>query len=765
MTLPKHDNPITDNAAHAPYNFIPLPDIVVKAVEKADELPDHDDYVDGRYTGYFEVTLSTQTPLYIRGGLSTKPQNKKTPSEFEQAEIEKSGNAPKNFRKAMKNRPEFFATNNLDQPVIPGSSLRGMLRNLIEIITYSKVKWVTDKKLFFRTMDDSVVGESYRKRMMENVEGGFLIRNGESYTIHVSKVVRVHHSKLGGADQLFDGYPPNQKPKWRGISHQHVPVWVTLTSSGNFVDKISLTEETGSDWHEGRLVITGNMPGRRDGSGGKKKEFVFLLPQKGSEEIEIPETMLERFHDDDQMTQWQQNAFPKDEPRKNGRLRNGLLLTRPATNEEPVFFLRENKKIAFFGRARMFRLPYQQRPLDLMPLDLRSPDEIDYAEAMFGFVRTQDELNQMTSKPKQGSKGRAYAGRIFITDGYYQPNQGKPWMQDAPDGIIEPHILASPKPTSFQHYLTQDTPNNRKTLYHYDSNVDTGEQVTTLRGFKLYWTQGKKTARDLQATPKDERDKKRAFEKGSDGNLRPKWSSTQHTRMKPVDSGKKFAFQVHFENLTDVELGALQWALSVPDCHRLGMGKPLGMGVIQLEKPILYLNGRLDRYKILLSNDNAWNVGKPEGKQDFILDFESAIEGELQKQLSVQVNSFQQIDRIKMLLTMLTWQEHDSQYDDKQYMSNLNAFRKRPVLPDPLNLGGVKASGRSRKSKRTGQYTQQQSRGRPSTPPRQSTPPPPKQRPRRPKEDDIPEVRENVSDFAKLFMKKVEQQEDNEKDE
>lgn len=754
MSLPKHNSPTTNNVAHAPYNFIPLPDVVVKAVENADELPDHNCYVDGRHTGHFEVTLTTKTPFYIRGGLSTKKKDENSLSEFEQAEAEKSGNAPKDFRKAMKNRPEFFTIRDPNKPVIPGSSLRGMLRNLIEIITYSKSKWVTDERLFFRTMDDSVVGESYRKRMMGNVEGGFLLRDDDTYVIQVGKVVRIHHSKIGDARNLFAGSPPNQTPKWNGHYHQHKPVWVTLTSSGNFVDEIKETKQTGLDWYEGRLVITGNMPGRRDGSGGKKKEFVFLLPQKGAEQITIPEAMLDRFHDDDQITQWQQNAFPKNQPHANGRLRNGLLLKHPAENEEPVFFLRENKKLTFFGRAQMFRLPYQQRPLDLVPSELRDPNDIDFVEAMFGFVRTQEELKEMKTKPKQGDKARAYAGRVFIADGYYQTNQGKPWMEDVPNGIIEPHILASPKPTSFQHYLTQGTPNNRKKLYHYDSNIDEGEQVTTLRGFKLYWAQGKKSAYDLQAKPKDNRDEKRAFEKGPDGKLRPKGNSTQHTRMKPVDSGKKFTFQVHFENLSDVELGALQWALTVPKCHRLGMGKPLGMGVVQLENVELHLESRSDRYRTLLSGTDAWNMGNPDKKQDFTTEFEKEFVSKLQKQILFQGSDFRQIERIKMLLTMLTWQEQDRQREDKQYMDDLNAFRKRPVLPNPLNLGGTRSpSGGTRKNRRSSRSDEQQVQQRASTPKQSSQPP--KQQQKRTREPHLPEVREEVSDLAKKFMQKL----------
>lgn len=339
----------------------------------------------------------------------------------------------------------------------------------------------------------------------------------------------------------------------------------------------------------------------------------------------------------------------------------------------------------------MFRLPYKERPVDLVPPELRRPEEIDFAEAMFGFVRTRKELEDMRQRnlpvPQQGSKGLAYAGRVFVTDGQYD-DQGSPWLSDAPGGIIEPHILASPKPTSFQHYLTQGTPNNRKTLYHYDSNADADELVTTLRGFKLYWSQGKKTAEDLQAKPKDSRDEQRAFESGPDGKPRVKGNSTQHTRMKPVADGKTFTLKVHFENLTDIELGALHWALEVPNCHRLGMGKPLGMGIVKLENIEMHLTQRDSRYRHLF-DDEAWNTGENDEAPD---EFVARFEAYMQTKVATGSEKFREIERIRMLLAMLTWREQEQRRNQKQYMSDLQDFRYRPVLPDPLNLGGVTQS-------------------------------------------------------------------------
>src|SRR5262249_31084446 len=134
------------------------------------------------------------------------------------------------------------------------------------------------------------------------------------------------------------------------------------------------------DLLEGRLVITGSAP-------GKKKEFVFLLPPAGTETVPVPPELLDRFHDDDQLTQWQQKAFPRDQPTRDCRRRPGLLRHSPGEPGDPVFFLREGGSLAFLGRAQMFRLPYQHMPRELVPEALRRPDDVDYADALFGYTR------------------------------------------------------------------------------------------------------------------------------------------------------------------------------------------------------------------------------------------------------------------------------------------------------------------------------------------------------------------------------------------
>lgn len=646
MTIPKHQNPSDNRTAHAPYNFVPLPHKVVtvlsqEEIEQAEQdgtldvllderLPPHNRYIEGRHSGYFEVTLTTETPLYIRAPL--------TLDEFSQRQSE---DQPSNFREQAKNKPDFFYTNSQTRlPVIPGSSLRGMLRNLVEIVGYGKMQWVTQKRLFFRTVDNSAIGTHYRNRMgNDKIEAGFLRRTDTGYAIVVCRHLRVHREQLGGANGANLYTPQNRTkiPKW-GVNpnqpSQYKSVWVF--PNGKFVETIYY-DDSQEGTIPGILVITGDVP-------GKKKEFVFLLDS--TEDIEVPQEMLDRFNDDDQITQYQQKAFPTDKPSPNARKRNGMLQESPSDPGEPVFFLRENGTLTFLGRAGMFRLPYHQSPYDLIPTELRRPLDIDWAEAMFGYVKG-DEV----SFP-QGHRLRAYASRISVTDATLAPQN----QQDLSEGTVTPGILSTPKPTSFQHYLVQDT-DQKDQLKHY------GSDGTTIRGHKLYWHHGRISASDLNQEGVSE-------------------NSTQHTQFRPVKPGISFTFRIYFENLSKEELGLLAWVLMLPGRdgvqyrHKLGMAKPFGMGAVKLD-PQLYLVVRSERYRTLF-HDTGWELGESdesERLESLCLDFEQT----LMQEIGEQHQRLCPVGRIKELLALLEWHEDSS---PKSHMG-LEQFKQRRVLPTP----------------------------------------------------------------------------------
>src|SRR6266487_1783188 len=688
QTWPEHQNPTRrDRVASAPYNFVPLPEKIIPAVDSIGDLPDHNKYYRDRLSGYFDVTLTTRSPLYNRGPLPAKDLSR---------------------QEELKDKPEFFYTRNEHTPVIPGSSLRGMLRSVLEIASYSKMQWVSEKQLFFRTVDNTAIGKYYRARMGDHVETGFLTRRGDKYYIKVCSMARVRRSEIG--NPIYSGTRPNEIPRWQGQPRQYAPVWVRIRTGTanrpNIVEDLSYQKRDGMV--QGRLVITGNMS-------RKRKEFVFLLPAASAEEIPVSDDIVRRFHDDDQLTQWQEEAFPANQPTPGYRERDGMLGNAPAAPGDPIFFLRENGKLTFIGRARMFRLPYTRSPFDLVDQSLHSAGHIDYAEALFGFVRTPLELKELgANAPRQGEKGRAYAGRVTVTDAVLQPDQESIWLAGDFNKEITPKILATPKPTAFQHYLTQQQPDDPRRLDHYDSRPPESDE-TTIRGHKLYWHQGLGTDQGLPL--EDIHDAIKEPAKVGPGD-------TQHTRFKPLKPGVQFTFRVYFENLSERELGALCWTLhpngeqSRRYCHHLGMGKPLGMGAVELHAH-LHIIDRPLRYNTLFtdSGDN-WQLGEVSTFEDLatreILErrtrpFEEHLLDELNPEPAC--GRLADMLRIAMLLKLLEWPGYRADEDGPTYLENqrpprpntrymkiqpYNEYRERPVLPNPRQFDESYFKGKSR---------------------------------------------------------------------
>ena len=126
MPFPKQPKEIeADRQAKAPYNFVSLPERIIRFTPSK-VLPDQDRYWSKRLTGYVDCTLTTESPVYTRAAVP--------------ADLRAQG-------RQAKQESAFFYVRHEDEPVIPGSSLRGLLRGLVEIVSYSKVGPVGETRL------------------------------------------------------------------------------------------------------------------------------------------------------------------------------------------------------------------------------------------------------------------------------------------------------------------------------------------------------------------------------------------------------------------------------------------------------------------------------------------------------------------------------------------------------------------------------------------------------------------------------------------
>ncbi len=635
--MPRHVNPTTpDRTATAPYNFVPLPNQIFTVDEgipvdgvKIKPWECHDRFVPGTHSGWIECTIELLTPLYVRGAV-----------------VQRAGQHGDSRDARL--RPDPYCTPD-GRPAIPGSSLRGMVRALVEVLAFAKVQPVSPAKPFFRTVTPDRMGEAYTARMRrgQGVQGGFLRRRDDGWAIEPCRVLRVDRDELRGVRVASTA---NETPPW---PPQHSPCWVRVGAGADRVDAIHIQEERpGEDgaWQRGTLVLTGHV--RK-----KRREFVFLDVQDRAQAVHVPQYVWDRFHDEDQITPWQARAFPRDKPEPGCRRADGYL-----RSGEPVFFVRDDELatadnpngLVFLGRAGMFRLPYDVGPADLVPSHLANAG-LDLAEAMFGRLRD----------------GAAIKGRVFFEDAV-AVGGGPDWFED----VIVPRVLSAPKVTTFQHYLTQDG-----TRGPHDLTTYLRGDHTTIRGHKWYWHRWSddKGLELVKESPEDH-DRLLRDLRGSQP------ADTQHTIIRPVKGGTRFAGRVRFENLTDIELGALLCALDLPTgcAHKLGMGKPLGLGSVRIE-PQLKLVDRAERYR----SWRASGATASDGSQ-FRRAFEEAIVQHARASNEPMLQGrfgLRRIARLDALFFLLEWQNRPA--SSATASMDLARFRQRPVLPTPHAVAGA----------------------------------------------------------------------------
>ncbi|MBF2017295.1 MAG: TIGR03986 family CRISPR-associated RAMP protein [Rivularia sp. T60_A2020_040] len=682
---PRHIKQITDSKriAKAPYNFVELPTKIVEV--KPESLPQQNIYYsksENRYTGKIECTLTTKSPLYIRCGL--------TKLEFE------CGAESKDLPDFFYTQPEFKDS----KPVIPGSSLRGMLRSLIEIISFSKINPVSEKeKFFFRAVaadKDDPLTNIYKKLLnKKNVKAGYLVEKNNNWYIRPAKNIEdkpfISINEKDIEDNIDDftfmrslNYAPQYK--------HNISFGDLYTKNGRRCAK-SISGDCATFDYVGVLVTSGNMlentnldneqerQKKLNTKEGRKYHYLVREPDANSTLIKINEDAIKNYCS--ALTSFQKAKSPYENnpfDEKNGILKNKRVIV--------IFYSQlESEEITLFGQSPNFRIPYIPKSkqtaasaVDFIPKNLRDTSVIDIADAIFGFVRHKDDKNTSTDTDDRTLK--SLAGRIFIENAIcHKTINDDIWLTGNFDQTITPKILSNPKPTTFQHYLVQ-TNAEKKQLKHYASEPPQENEVgkTVIRGHKLYWHKGKNP--DIEHPDGD------------------KAEGTQITQIKPIKTGVSFKFNIHFENLNNIELGAILWILKIAAqpkyCLSLGMGKPLGMGAIKIEHELLLKNLQ-NRYSQLFSN-NQWLTGE-ENQSDTNSISTSCIDA-FEKYIVDNIheddypeegkpNKLDEIPRIQMLLLMLCCENLPSA-NDTLYMTiePKNEYKERPVLPTPFQVMG-----------------------------------------------------------------------------
>lgn len=730
---PRHLETVTPGRkAVAPYNFVELPTKVVQAEPQCNgQLRDNDRYYPDRSTGTIKCTLRTESPLYIRCGMSPNNFAKyggKPDEDFNKEELAEK-------RKLL---ADFFQYPENFNPVLPGSSLRGMLRNLVEIIGFGKIGKVSEQqKLFFRAVaaeSDDPLSDLY-KSQLKDVRVGYLEldKKKNKWFIQPAEEVDGKFFIPVKEEEILEDLPSLIAMRKSNYIPQYLPVSFEITSSS-----INVSEELHEYYYKGYLVTSGNMlenmlensteikrSEKLSQKEGRKYHYIIAAPNQSATRVEISDDAILSYRN--ALTDFQKGI---EKPFKNNSKNKFDQKMGILKHGQPIFYCKpKGKVVILFGQSPNFRIPYSPNndgcassTVDFIPQDVGESEIVDLADAIFGFVRRKkDKQENYSSKNEEKHLDQSRAGRIFISDAH--TTEQDPWLTGNPNDTITPHILASPKPTTFPHYLVQ-TSNEKKDLKHYGSQPN---QDTVIRGHKLYWHKG-----DVKKDCIETDNSKEEVEK----------KQSQYTEIKPIKSDVSFEFTMYFENLSDVELGILLWILNLTsnktdqqkllnlngkEKYRfsLGMGKPLGMGAVMIDKFELKLNNRYlnepkNRYTQLFEGED-WLIGdhliQPEEYGTYLQKFEEYVIANIHDDdLPNNCNDrkslrLKDIPRIQMLLAMLSWSyppEYETRYmqierdkskdflcTTKDNEKTVNEYKCRLILPTPLQIKKIPDSRRN----------------------------------------------------------------------
>lgn len=622
------------NEAVAPYNFVPLPREAMAHPEQAEiEGGLEGRYHPGRLHGWIELEITTETPLYTRAAVPLKDREPEVAA------------------------ARFFHHGNPEEPVIPGSSLRGMLRMLVEVVTWGKVTAVEQGPLSFRDVGGTtVLGHDYRDVLLgaartpdgtkgfefpaPGIRAGYLHQKGQEWFIRPATVyegesfvwveagtirsdLRLDPGDLGSADQR-----PGTRPVWVKPAARR---WLRLSPRDQRDRAVSLhlaistyvsaREEEGLV--SGTLVVPGPMK--------NKHRYAVVYAEDRDKEFPVPYERLSLYKAD--------GGHPAE---------GGV-----------VFYRLDGKSgsVADLGWTVMMRLKARHKLEDVIPGGLRTPEPPDVAEGLFGSVIRRADGTTIARR-----------GRIRVEDACLQADgSGDAFVPGHEEGLLSPRILAAPKPSAFALYLEQppDAFKDQKKRHTYES----ADPVA--RGHKFYWHKRWVQAHDIFES--------RLYRPGTAS------GDTQHTMVQPVKAQVTFRSRLRFENLSPLELGALWFVLDLPKAlrHRLGMGKPLGMGTVRI-RPRLHLEDRAQRYSRLLREAGRLETGELGGEEvdrrlrQALAAFRGRITQHVQATGEVKgpVPDLWDIPRLKALRQLLEWEPGKEAGDTAYVMVDKNSFAK-----------------------------------------------------------------------------------------
>ncbi len=486
-------------ALTSPYNFVPLNSKVY--------IPDWYDLVsqdipfeDGE-DGYIELTWHNDSPLFIRNKDKDDPEH-----------------APMNIN------GHYF---------IPGSSIKGMLRNVLSILAFGKM----------------AKGEQYQDRFFGHRE------IGSGATEHTNYLEKMGQAKCGWLEMYIDEKSGEERYRLHQCIDDFKPILINKNPddpSEDYVKKHfpgydkkgtpglrnkAIYEEC-HEWFPEiergyRLYVSGKMNG---------KEHEVLVP-----------TETERCIPLDNDFDFVSKFFDVYEPSPDFEIFKKLL----KTEKIPVFYVQENDAVVALGMGRMFRYPYEKGIKAIVEKedkdqgkaenpkenDATKSIERDLCETIFGWIGTD-----------------STKGRVQFSNAWAKEEVPSEQLKEA-NGV-----LGQPKASFYPLYIKQE------------------------KGAKTY---NSYSSKDIQISGR----KRYRIHKGSSTMDLPQGNGNENTKttIKAIPAGNDFKMRINVHNLRPIEIGALLSAITFHKAtnvyHNIGAAKSFGYGKLHCDVASIKLVG------------------------------------------------------------------------------------------------------------------------------------------------------------------------------
>lgn len=523
-----------------PYNFVSLGDINEIKREKR---------VKGLHSGKIKCSLKNLTPIFI--GNKTDEKEEKTLT---------------------------IKVEDTEKYVIPASTLKGEIRNIIEVLTTSCIKNVEEERLDYR-------GLAGGKKNVFGIIKKFPIGNDDGVILGADKV------KV----KFYDTVPKNKEPleianKFKKEGFYPIKV------NEKYKNHISKDEKPKDPKTDDPKAINNFTQFENITRGGTIEAVLWIssdIHNKKYQKILVPNGKTYSFT----MSDYEDLLYLiKQRKEAEGKKNKNFYIDDLKVKDTIIFEVDDKDKIKNLTFSEIPRLRYKMSPLDLVPEEFHpcTSEELCFACRMFGAI---GDHSKNEKEEKKEEKIIAMASKVFISDAL-SINEKNKNMEEK----INLKPLGEPHPSLASFYLENGT---------YDNSN------SQIRGRKFYWHHKEKI--------KIGKGYRSYLNTLLDDGINKKVSSIIYF-LKP---DQNFEFEVSFKDLTDEELGILIYSLELEQdlLHKFGKAKAFGFGSCEikitdclLESPEKYSSftkpyEKLDKEKYLKIAKEKYKLDTDERKE------------------------------------------------------------------------------------------------------------------------------------------------------